>query len=169
MITRRHLLVGILALASAFTVSTSGFAQGKGGGGSKGGGVTMPSTHSRLDALELSFKLTKDQKKAVKLLLDDAHKSAASAREGLTRTRAAIAAAIQGNKGQADIDAAVKSYAEQATVMTAIEMKALADLMKALDAEQRANNAAISTAFFMMRGAFLDPKKWDDIPDGRLY
>ena len=80
-----------------------------------------------------------------------------------------MAAAIQANKGQSDIDASVKSYAEQATAMTSIEMKALADVMKALDAEQRANNAAVSAAFFMMRGAFLDSKKWDDIPDGRLY
>jgi Spy/CpxP family protein refolding chaperone len=167
MIKRRHLFVGILALASVLTVSVDGFAQGKGGGGAKG--IAMPSARSRLDTLEVSFKLTKDQKKALKLLLDDAHKSAAPTREGLTRTRAAIAAAIQGNQSQADIDAAVKSYAEQATVMTTIEMKALADLMKALDAEQRANKPAIATAFFMMRGAFLDPKKWDDIPDGRLY
>jgi Spy/CpxP family protein refolding chaperone len=167
--SRRPLFVGILALAWVVTVSSDAFAQGRGGGGSRGGGIAMPATRSRLDTLEVNFKLTKDQKKAIKALLDDAHKSAAPAREGLAKTRAAVAAAIQGNKGQADIDEAVKSYAEQATAMTSIEMKALADLMKALDAEQRANNAAVSTAFFMMRGAFLDPKKWDDVPDGKLY
>jgi hypothetical protein len=53
--------------------------------------------------------------------------------------------------------------------MMALEMKALADVMKQLTDEQRANNAAISSAFFMMRGAFLDPKHWDDIPTGKLY
>jgi Spy/CpxP family protein refolding chaperone len=124
---------------------------------------------SRLDTLDAAFTLTKEQKKSIKALLDDAHKSAAPAREGLTKTRAAIAAAIQGNKGQADIDAAVKAYAEQSAAMTAIEMKALADIMKAVDATQRANNAAVSSAFFLLRGAFLDSKRWDDIPDGRMY
>jgi hypothetical protein len=138
----------------------------------KGGGNRMPSmsaNRSRLDTLDIDFKLTKDQKKTIKGILDEAHKSAAPIRDGLAKTHASIAAAIQANKGQADVDAAVKSYAEQSTAMATVEMKALADVMKALDSDQRANSAAISTAFFLMRGAFLDPKKWDDLPDGRNY
>ena len=126
-------------------------------------------SRSRLDTLDVNFKLTKDQKKTIKGILDDAQKNAAPIREGLTKSHAAIAAAVQGNKGQAEIDAAVKSYAEQATAMATLEMKALADVMKVLDAEQRANNAAVSSAFFLLRGAFLDNKRWDDIPDGRMY
>ena len=124
---------------------------------------------SRLDALEQDFTLTKDQKKAIKTLLDGAHKNAAPVRDGLTKTRTAVAAAIQGGKGQAEIDAAVNAYGEQAAAMTTIEVKALADVMKALTPEQRAKNAAVSSAFFMMRGAFLDNKKWDDVPNGKLY
>jgi len=167
------LIAGFALVAATFavplTVAVPTFAQ-KGGGGSRGGGsISMPQPQGRLDILERAFTLTKDQKKAVKTLMDDAHKSAAPAREGLAKTRAAVAAAIQANKSAADIDAAVKSYAEQSAAMAGIEMKALADLMKALDPPQRANNAAVSQAFFMMRGAFLDNKKWDDIPDGKLY
>jgi Spy/CpxP family protein refolding chaperone len=172
MIRTRHLLVGLLVLASALAVAGIGLAQGKGGGGSRGGGgggVAMSSNRSRLDALEVNFTLTKDQKKAIKAILDDAHKSAAPARDGLVKARADVAAAVQANKGQAEIDAAVKSYAEQSTAMATIETQALADLMKALDPPQRANQGAVSAAFFMLRGAFLDPKKWDDVPDGKLY
>ena len=135
----------------------------------KGGArVSVSSNRARLDTLTINFKLDGDQKKAIKALLDEAYKNAESARVGLTQSHAAIAAAIQGNKGQAEIDAAVTAYASHATAMAANEMKAMAQLMNALTEEQRANNAAISQAFFMLRGAFLE-KKWDDIPSGRLY
>jgi hypothetical protein len=143
----------------------------KGGGGRGGGGVPGlgPVQLSRLDALEAAFKLTKDQKKAVKAILDEAHKNAAPIRDGLMKTRAALGGVIQGNKGQPDIDQAAKAYAEQASAMASLEMRALAQVLKALDKDQMANNQAISSAFFLIRGAFLDNKKWDDVPDGKLY
>jgi Spy/CpxP family protein refolding chaperone len=138
----------------------------RGGGGA--GRVSVSSQRSRFDTLDVDFKLTKDQRKTIKDILDAAHKSAAPVRDGLTKAHADIAAAIQANK-TTDVDAAVQRYAEQSAAMMALEMKALADVMKALTDEQRANNAAVSEAFFLMRGAFLDSKKWDDIPTGKLY
>jgi len=130
-----------------------------------GGGAGQ---RSRLDTMEADFTLTKDQKKAIKTLFDDAYKSAAPGREALPKAHAAIGSAIQGKKDQAEIDAAIKSYADQAAAMTSIEVKALADMLKTLTEQQRENNAAVSRAFFLMRGAFNE-KKWDDIPEGRLY
>ena len=124
---------------------------------------------TRLETLEADFKLTKDQKKAVKGILDEAHKGAAPTREALSRTRTALAAAIVAGKGQPDIDAAVNAYAEQAAAMTAVEMKALAQVMESLDKDQRANQAGVRSAFFLMRGIFLDNKKWDEVPDARAY
>ena len=53
--------------------------------------------------------------------------------------------------------------------MATIETKALAQVLKALDKDQVANTQAVSSAFFLMRGVFLDPKKWDDVPNGRIY
>jgi Spy/CpxP family protein refolding chaperone len=160
-------LAAALVMATMFALPSVGSAQrGGGGGGFRGGGSI---TRSRLDALDNDFELTKDQKKSIKTILDDAHKSAAPIRDALTRTHAAIGTAIQEGKGDAEIDAAVQAYAEQAAAMTAVEVKALADVMKTLNERQLANNAAISRAFFSLRGAFLDPKKWDDIPSGKLY
>lgn len=136
----------------------------------KGGSAPRVSTtRGRLDALAENFTLTKDQKNKIKVILDEAHKGAVPVRDALTKTHADIAAAIQANKGQAEIDAAVKAYAEQATAMMALEMKALAKVMKELTEEQRGNGAAVSAAFFAMRSAFLDPKRWDDIPSGKNY
>jgi hypothetical protein len=53
--------------------------------------------------------------------------------------------------------------------MTALEMQALAQVLQTLDQEQRANGAGVRSAFFLMRGIFLDNKRWDDTPDGRSY
>jgi hypothetical protein len=137
-----------------------------------GGRGSVPSADfqlTRLEVLASSFTLNKDQKKAVKTILDAAHTSASSARDGLTRTRGAITAAIQANKEQAEIDRAIGEYAEQAAAMTAVEMTALAEIIQTLDPAQRANAAALRSAFFLMRGIFLDKKRWDDIPDSRSY
>lgn len=162
---RRFTVGALLCTAAVLAFMGVGYAQ-------RGGRSSAPrvsGSSARMDALGVDFQLTKDQKKTVKEILDAAHENAAPIRDGLTKAHAAIEAAIHGDSGEAEIDAAVQAYAEQATAMTALEIKALADVMKALTDEQRANNAAISRAFFLLRGAFLDPKKWDDIPTGRLY
>ena len=166
--TTRAILGLFLALVAGMLLTTISAQRGAGGRSGSGGGGAAPQ-FTRLEILETGFKFTKDQKKAVKTILDDAHKSAAPIREALTRTRGAIAAAIQANKPQPEIDAAVNHYAEPAAAMTALEMKSLAQMLQALDKDQRANAAGVRSAFFLMRGIFLDNKRWDDIPDSRSY
>jgi Spy/CpxP family protein refolding chaperone len=156
----------LLACALLIVPSLASAQRGGGGGGIRSGSTGTP---GRLDALALDLSLSKEQKNDIKMILDEAHKSAAPVRDALTKTHAAIEEAIHAGKPDADIDAAVQAYADQAAAMVAIEIKALADVMKKLTEEQRANNAAVSKAFFSMRGAFLDPKKWNDIPNGKLY
>jgi hypothetical protein len=155
----------VLAAVLVATVATSGVAQRGGRGGGETGGGPMTLELSRLEQLTVTFKLTKDQKQSVKALLDDAQKNAAPIRDGLTETRNAIAAAIQGGKDQSEIDKAVTGYAAQVTAMTELEMRALARVLQTLDKDQAANAAGVQTAFFMVRGMFL-AKKWDVIPDG---
>jgi Spy/CpxP family protein refolding chaperone len=169
----RHALVRCfgLALALAVTLSaTSAFAQ-RGGGGGGGGGGNMgfdTSLQTRLDLLTTWFTLDKDQKKAVKTLMDDAYKSAAPMRAGLAKARLALGTAVQNGAAQAEIDAAAAAYGAQATAMTSLEMKTLAALLKSVTPEQRRANA-VQNAFYLMRGAFLNDKKWDEVPDGKLY
>ena len=158
-------LVGLLAAVVVVAACPTRALTQRGGSGAP----AIPLEQTRLNILESGFRLNKDQKKSVKTMLDDAHKSAAPVREALTRTHAAIGAAIQSGKSQEDIDAAVNEYAQQAAAMTAFEMKALAQLLQALEPEQRANGAGVRSAFFLMRGIFLDTKRWDDTPDGRSY
>lgn len=167
---RTSLAIVTVAMILA-TMTASPHAQrggGRGGGGSSGGefgGYKL----SRLEILTNDFGLNKDQKKAVKTVLDDAYKGAASSRDALLNTHAAIGAAIAANKGQADIDASVKQYGQQAAEMASLEMKTLAQLMQQLEPAQRANGSAVRSAFFLMRGAFLDPKGWDKAPGPQGY
>ena len=170
--TRTTVRVSLAAFAVTLVVvvmSAPSFAQRGGGGGGMRGGEFGGFQLTRLETLTASFDLTKDQKKAVKTLLDDAHKNAASNREGLLSAHAAIGAAIAANKNQAEVDAAVKEYGLQAAAMAALEMKTLAQLLHQLEPPQRTNGQAIRTAFFLMRGIFLDAKKWDAVPDSRSY
>ena len=51
--------------------------------------------------------------------------------------------------------------------MTELEMKTLADVLSVVTPEQKKQGTA--AAFYLMRGIFLDEKKWNEMPKGRLY
>jgi hypothetical protein len=150
------------------TLAATPYAQ-RGGGGGMSAGQFGGFQLTRLEILTNDFQLNKDQKKAVKTLLDDAHKNAAATRDALLNGHAAIGTAIAAGKSQAEIDAIVKQYGQQAAAMAALEMKALAQLLQQLEAAQRGNQAAVRSAFVLMHGIFLDAKKWDAVPDTRSY
>jgi Spy/CpxP family protein refolding chaperone len=143
--------------------------RGGGGGGGMPRGEFGGFPLTRLEILTNDFQLNKDQKKAVKALLDEAHKGAATTREALVSAHAAIGTAIAANKGPAEIDAAVKQYGQQAAAMATLEMKTFGQLVQQLEIPQRGNEAAVRSAFILMRGIFLDPKKWDKVLDFQGY
>ena len=136
---------------------------GRAGRGSSGGAL------GRMDILANLFTLDGDQKREIRGWLDAAHKSAADARKGLSATRTALVAAIQAGADQAAIDAATAAYAVQVTIMADGEMTMLARIIQRLTPEQRGNQQAISTAFALMRGFFVNDRRWDIVPDGRAY
>jgi Spy/CpxP family protein refolding chaperone len=161
--TARAVFVGLAAIT---LVSTAVSAQ-RGGGGSRGpAGVSQAETRGRMQILTDILTLDNDQKKQVKAVMDAAYKEAAPVRAQLAKSRAALATASQ-SKDQAQIDAAAKDYAAQATAMTGIEMKALAQILAAVKPEQKTQGTG--PAFYLMRGAFLDDKKWDEIPEVKGY
>jgi hypothetical protein len=170
----KDLLQAALAILAATIIAATMTAlpqaqRGGGGRGSGGGGEFGGYKLNRLEILTSEFGLNKDQKKAIKTLLDDAHKSAAPTRDALLSTHAAIGEAIAANKGQAEIDAAVKQYGQHAAAMALLEMRTLGQLMGQLEPAQKGNATAIRSAFFLLRGAFIDPKKWDAPPGSQGY
>jgi hypothetical protein len=150
----RLLLAGILATSLASAQ--------RGGGGGRGGssGPIMPmgSTPDKLGILTDTFKLTKDQKKLVKTVLDEGQKEAAPLRDEAAKSRQAIGEAVSAGKSQDEIDKLVKSHAGIETQMAGIEMKAFARIFKELDKEQQPRAQIL---FQMMNGIFKN-KNWND-------
>ncbi|MCC7010171.1 MAG: periplasmic heavy metal sensor [Acidobacteria bacterium] len=154
------------AMVAVCVVSGAAFAQGRGGRGGGSGGGAAVDLRSRMEILSDTFALEKDQKKEMKATLDAAYAQAAPIRAGLKAARAALFAAVQAGQAAA-IDKAVGDYAAQAAAMADLEMKTLAHVLTPLTADQRKNGTM--PAYYLMRGIFLDDKKWDEVPKIREY
>jgi len=158
---RKILAVGV-ALASL------GFAQRGGGGGGRGGGSEMDTgapmmmaVPTKWDNISNALNLTKDQKKAVRTMLDDGNKEAASLRDQLAKTRAALADALQAKKSDDEIKQTVDAYAAVAAQMSQMEMKTFAKIVTSLDENQKANRAGLAIVFNTMNGIFRN-KNWNE-------
>ena len=155
----RKLLVLGLALASI------GFAQGKGskggGGNTPGAGMMPAGPPSKFDTISNALNLNKEQKKAVKTLLEDAAREATPLRDQLSKTRIAIADAIQTKKSDDEITQAVNAHAALATQMSTLEINTFAKIYAGLDETQKANKNAVGTVFVMMKNLFAT-KNWNE-------
>jgi hypothetical protein len=158
--TLATLTAGVM-LAGSLIVS----AQGRGGGG--GGGFSS-APRPRFAVITEAFTLDDAQRKQIKSILDAEHKNAEPLRKALVEARDTIGAGIEANQSATEMDAAVQAYAAHAAALAHAEMRALAQVVKALNEQQRANQAAIELTFHYMRGALFD-KKWDSAPGGRGY
>ena len=155
----RKLLVVGLALAGI------GFAQG-GKGGNRGGdssaGVTMPTPSAgKFDTIGSALNLNKDQKKAVKAMLDEAAKEATPLRDQLSKARIVIADAVQSKKSDDEITQGVNAYAALATQMSALELNVFAKIYAGLDETQKANKNGVAAVFTMMKNLFAT-KNWNE-------
>lgn len=152
---QRILIVGVLG-------STLLCAQrGGGGGGGRGGGGSMVPPGSfgpvnKLDRITEMLKLTKDQKKDLKQIFDDAQKEATPVHEQIKEARVAVGDAVIAGK-QEDIAKAVNGEAALETQMTMIELKAFTKFALGLELEQQQRAAQL---FQMMRGMF-NGKNWN--------
>jgi nucleoid-associated protein YgaU len=148
----RLFLAGILAatLASA--------QRGGGGRGASNTPIMMGSQSDKLTILTDNFKLSKDQKKLVKTVLDEGQKEAAPVRDEAAKSRQAIGEAISAGKSQDEIDQLVKSHAAIESQMAGIEMKAFVKIYQQLDKEQQSKAQIL---FQMMNGIFKG-KNWNE-------
>jgi|SRR5271157_1363818 len=139
------------------------FAQGgrsRGGGDTSGGGGMM-APPSKFDNISNALNLNKEQKKAVKTVLDEAAKEATPLRDQLSKARIAIADAIQAKKSDDEITQGVDAYAALATQMSALEINAFAKIYSGLDEAQKANKNGVGAVFVMMKNLFAT-KNWNE-------
>ena len=139
-------------------------AQGhKGGGGNNNSGMMGEMSAQRpgpLDQLAQMLKLTRDQRKDVKGILDDAQKDVAPLRDSMAKSREQIAAAIEAGKSQDEIDQAVKSFSVIEAQVTAAEAKAFTRIFAGLDAGQKANQQGLVTSLMFLHELFKR-KNWN--------
>jgi len=147
-----------------FVLASVGFARG-GSRGSKGGDMNaapMPAgPPTKFETISNTLNLTKDQKKAVKTMLDDAAKEATPLRDQLSKARISIADAIQAKKGDDEINQAVNAYAVLATQMSGLEINTFAKIYTDLDETQKANKNGRDMVFAMMKNLFAT-KNWNE-------
>jgi uncharacterized membrane protein len=151
---QRILIVGLLG-------STLLLAQKGGGGGGRGGGGNMVPAGSfgpvnKLDRITEILKLSKDQRKDLKQIFDDAQKEATPVHEQIKEARAAVGDAVIAGK-QEEIAKAVSGEAALETQMTMIELKAFTKFAGGLETEQQQR---ASQLYVMMRGMF-NGKNWN--------
>jgi hypothetical protein len=146
-------LAGILATSLA-----SAQRGGKGGGGSNAPIIPMSGQPDKLAILTDNLKLSKDQKKLVKTVLDEGQKEAAPLRDEAAKSRQAIGQAISAGKSQDEIDKLVKSDADIESQMAGIEMKAFAQIFKELDKEQQSR----ARILFQMVDGIFKSKNWNE-------
>lgn len=149
--------IGLLMVSLAAAQRGGGGGGGRGGRGGGDGVVMFPSAKNHLELMADELKLSKEQKKDVKTLMDEAQKEAAPLKEQLAKSRTQLVTAIESGK-QDEIDKAIQSHSVIEAQMTTLEMKAFAGIYKMLDADQKSKSR---TVFVMMPGIFR-AKNWVD-------
>ena len=148
-------------LLSALLVATMASAQRGGGGGRRDSGgqnMGMTAAQTRFDTITNVLQLSKEQKKAVRTILDDGQKEAAPLRDQLSKNLLQIGEAVQAGKGQDDLNQAISGYSAVEANMTRIEMECFAKIYQSLD---RSQQTRAGTVFLMMHGIFKG-KNWNE-------
>lgn len=139
---------------------------GVGGGGGRGGGggdmgasMSMGGAHANhLDQWSKDLKLSKDQKKDIKAIMDEGQKQASALQAQIEKSREAIAETAVTAKGDDEIKAVAKKYADLETQMLNLELTSFAKIYKALDNEQQPKSGEI---YASMAGIFKG-KNWNE-------
>jgi len=153
--------ISILLLAASLLVAQRG---SKGGGNNNNSmsGMSMARPEP-LDQLAQMLKLNKDQKKDLRNIMDETQKEVTPLKEGATKSREQIAAAIEAGKSQDEVDQAVKSFSGIEAQVTAVEARAFAKIFAGLDAEQKANSQGLVGSLMFMHELFKR-KNWNSQP-----
>ena len=155
----KRLLVAGLLCASV------GLAQGKGGGKNSGGdmGPTMvgPQVATKFDSIATTLSLNKDQKKAVKTILDDGAKEAAPLRDQISKSRIAVGEAIGAQKNDEELKAVAKTSSDLAVQLTQLELRTFAKIFGTLDDTQKKDTRSLGRVFVAMNNIYHS-KNWNE-------
>jgi LTXXQ motif family protein len=148
-------------IVSLVLVTSMAFAQrsGKAGSGGEIAGTPVIVTPMRIDVIAQSLELSKEQKKDVKSVLEQADKEAAPIREQMIKSHQAIGEAVAAGKREDEIKDLLKSEAVLESLMVQIELKAMSGIYAKLNPTQQGNSRFL---FQMIKGLFRE-KGWNTV------
>jgi predicted outer membrane protein len=151
------LLVAGLMCASLALAQRSG----RGGGGDTSATPQMMSVQTKFDTIAATLALSKDQKKAVKTILDEGAKEAAPVRDQISKSRIAVGEAILAKKSDDEIKQAAAGSSGFSAQLSEIELQTFAKIYASLDDTQKANRPGLSRVLGLMMGIYRN-KNWNE-------
>ena len=128
--------------------------------GGSSASAPAPVAQNKLDAIAATLNLSKDQKKAVKTILDDGAKEAAPVRDRVSKSRVAVGEAVVARKSADEIQQAAKTSSEFSTQLTQVELRAFAKMVAALDDTQKANRQGMGRVLILVNHIY-GSKNWN--------
>jgi hypothetical protein len=154
-------------LVTGLLCASLGLAQGGKGGGKSGGGgdmgaeTPMAASATKFDDIANTLNLNKEQKKAVKTILDEGAKEAAPLRDQVSKSRVAVGEAIDAQKSEEELKQVAKTSSDLAVQLSQLELKTFAKIFAALDDTQKKDTRAVGHVFFVMNDIYHN-KNWNE-------
>jgi hypothetical protein len=155
---KKLLIIGLLCASLGLAQRGGG---SKKGGGDEGAGITMQAAPTKLDRIALTLVLTKDQKKAVKTILEDGAKEAAPLREQLSKSRMAVGEAIVAKKNDDELKTVGRSSSDVSAKLVQLELQTFAKIVASLDDTQKVNKQALGQVLMAMTNIYHE-KNWNE-------
>ena len=152
----------ILGLVCASLVLAQGKgSSSKGGGGGNDAGIGVAPAANRFEKIAQALNLNKDQKKAVKQLLDDGAKEAAPLRDQISKSRVAVGEAVSAKKSDDELKQVARTSSDLSTQLSELELKTFAKIVASLDDTQKKDMRGLQTALVLMNDIY-HTKNWNE-------
>ncbi|HWC97112.1 MAG TPA: Spy/CpxP family protein refolding chaperone [Candidatus Sulfopaludibacter sp.] len=155
-------------LLAASLVAGMGFAQGKKGGGSKGGGADMNMTggrrQTRLDMIAEKLKLSKEQRDEVTKIFDNAQENTTPLNDQIRNGRGKITEMlISGKNSGEQWDGLMKAFTSVMAKREEIETEAFQKVVASLEEKQKKNAPVV---FDELMAGMFEGGNWRRPPAG---
>jgi len=121
----------------------------------------MMSVQTKFDTIATTLGLSKDQKKAVKTILEEGAKEAAPLRDQIGKSRIAVGDAIVARKSDDEIKQTATTSSGLSAQLSQLELQAFAKIFASLDDTQKANRQGLGRVLGLMNGIYRN-KNWNE-------
>jgi len=158
---KKLLLAGLLCASVALAQRGGGGGGGKNSSGDSGTPM-MPAAATRFDSIANALNLDKDQKKAVKTILDEGAKEAAPLRDQISKSRIAVGEAVDAKKSEEELKQIAKASSDLSAKLTQLELDTFGKIFAALNDTQKKDMQSLGHVLFLMNDIYHN-KNWNEI------